>query len=550
MLVASSSPQDDTCKQNVVGTSEWQAFWRGFVYLEGARAGQESVLRFLRAGPGNLASTSAQLKGTYFMVLLHRQSGVRYAFIDPSGLYHAFYANWGAGASFLELAASHFGVGDISPESLVEFLHYGHFSFGATFFSPIRRIAPEHVLRISDGRIEIVPRTLSDLETRPSRSFEECFASFVASVGHEKISLDLTGGIDSRLLLVLSQYFGLPVETALSGTLENEDIALAELVAKAVGCELHVTRHDIDQWETLLPELFVACDGVFDVLRAHRPYQLHKARRDRGISLALSGAGGELFKDFWWLQDFPWYRRRKPNLLRLFETRIAPVEPRHDYLAKAYRGISRQYAAKFCEKLTRYAVEGNTRTYDRIYYECKMRDYAGRFLTNHNHLLSCHAPYLDRELVAIGYNLPRHLRAFNTFHRQMITRYNPLVARIATTEGGMSVSSSWARIMADLPKYVGDKLMRLERKISQHVLHSSRPLKSPNDPQLWVRARSLLHSRKTLDRLKDYGFISAAIQLDELEAGYVGNLLSLDLLCERLEAGRNAAPIEQLSYVS
>jgi len=257
----------------------------------------------------------------------------------------------------------------------------------------------------------------------------------------------------------------------------------------------------------------------------------------------LRGAGGELFKDYWWLQDSPWYARKQPNIKKLFHTRIAPVEPHHTYLAGPYRQISDQYARRFCDRLSNYVAPGNTQTYDRIYYEVKMRDYAGRFLTSHLRLLKCYAPYLDRELVAVGYNLPQHVRAFNVFHRRMMTRYAPRVAAIRSTEGGMSVSASFGRVLSDIPRYAYDKLSRLERKVRQRLLNRTPQSESPDHPELLAAGRDLVTSRRAVERLQDFGLISSTLHLNDLSSNCLGSILSLDLLLNHL-----AAPRLQMAY--
>src|SRR5207245_6966712 len=112
----------------------------------------------------------------------------------------------------------------------------------------------------------------------------------------ERVSVDLTGGIDSRLLAVVLNYFGLRFEVAASGVPGNSDVQIARAVAEALGKDFHLTTHDAagSDWN----ELFVISDGLFDLGKTGRPIQLQKDRVKRGITLALSGAGGELYKDF------------------------------------------------------------------------------------------------------------------------------------------------------------------------------------------------------------------------------------------------------------
>jgi hypothetical protein len=265
--------------------------------------------------------------------------------------------------------------------------------------------------------------------------------------------------------------------------------------------------------------------------------QLHRARAARGITLALSGAGGELFKDFWWLQDFPLYSRHRPNLDRLYAFRLANNELQHAYLTGRNRSLSLTYRERLLQRLSRYASGSNTQTYDRIYYSFKMQGLAGRFLSNGLACLNMYAPYLEREAVRAGYNMERGKRFFNRYHRRTITRYLPAAARLPTTEGGMSASSEAGAIARDLSRYVADRWRRLRRKVDQEYSSKS-AAHGPDDPQMPQHLRRLLEQRRSLERLKDEGFLNPALRFDEIQPGYFGPLLALDWLWERLETNR------------
>ena len=302
MLVSAQGIYGILANTHFLRTERWEGTWRGFLYLDGIAAGEKSVLKFLEhvTSPQELVAKSGRLKGTYFLALRDAHSGNHYAFVDPGGLFHAFYSARYAATSFLELAAAEkAGAGDIEPEALVEFFHFGSLSFGKTLFSTIRRLDPESVLCVSAlDRTELLPRPVRDLNSPPVHSFEQCLTAFTHSVVGEKVSVDLTGGIDSRLLAVMLDYLSLPFELAISGVQGNTDITLAERVAGELKHPLHVAHHDVDGLEGSLPEMFSTCDGSFDVLKAHRPLQLQRQRRQRGISLSVTSVGGELFNIF------------------------------------------------------------------------------------------------------------------------------------------------------------------------------------------------------------------------------------------------------------
>jgi asparagine synthetase B (glutamine-hydrolysing) len=510
----------------------YEVYWRGFVYVDGVAPGSSSIAKFADALSAGVALAACLLKGVYFVTVLDRLSGARYAFVDASGLFHAFCSEHYVGTSFIEIAALEgFGPKDFDREALVEFFHFGGVYDGKTAFAGVRKIAPAEIVALDVSGRRSMAKALPGIAEPPQQSFGELMSSYAASIAGERVSVDLTGGIDSRLLAVALDHFGLRFELAASGVRGNTDLDVAEQVAAVLGRELHITYHDPQQsdWQ----ELFDICDGSFDLAKADRPLQLQRDRVRRGVTLAISGAGGELFKDFWWLQDFPLYARREARLERLYSMRISPAEPAHELLAQPYRSISREYRARRLASLAQYAVAGNTQTYDRIYYRFKMREFAGRFLTNSTQLLRVHAPYLEFDSVRIGYALPRSMRFFNRFHRQQITKMNPLVARIATTEGGMSVSNELRYVSADLKKYVADRYSRLDRKLRQKSGKPA-PQESADHPGLPALMREELFRRRSVERMKDVGFLHGSVGVNDLRAGHLGTVLALDLLCDRL----------------
>jgi hypothetical protein len=164
-----------------------------------------------------------------------------------------------------------------------------------------------------------------------------------------------------------------------------------------------------------------------------------------------------------------------------------------------------------------------------------MRAFAGRFLTNSLYYLDACAPYLERDAVTVGYGLPRLQRFFNGFHRRLITRLNPKVACITTTEGGMSASSKAADVSADLLKYVIDRAERIAKKAGQKFLRKTFSHESVDHPSLHGSLRQLAATRRSLERLKDHGILNPSLQLGEMKSGYLGTLLALDMILERLD---------------
>jgi hypothetical protein len=164
-----------------------------------------------------------------------------------------------------------------------------------------------------------------------------------------------------------------------------------------------------------------------------------------------------------------------------------------------------------------------------------MADVNGRFVSNHVQLLQCYLPFLEPQIAAVGYRLPRGTRFFNRFHRQTITRYRPDVAALHTTEGGMSVSSKAPRIAADMGKYVVDKFSRLKKKFGEKIFHRRAPQDSPNDSGFNAAVRNCTATRKAFDDLRNRGVIRADLGFHDVKDSYLGNVLTLGMLLEHLE---------------
>jgi hypothetical protein len=524
-----------------MSSNSYSIYWRGFVYLDGVPAGAPSMVKFTDdLSLASIAQQSARLKGVYFVVVHDHRSGDCYAFVDGSGLFHAFYSDRFAGTSFLELVeAEQLCFADVDPEALVEFFHFGNVYSGKTLFSRIRKVSPEHIVRISpNGHSSLLGRAVRDLAA-PVVSFEESIKHFAAAASGQRISLDLTGGVDSRLLVVMLHHLGLRFEVAICGFQTDADVLIARQVADALGLELHVTERSMESvdWRGI----FAECDGLSDVVRAASQSQMRSERLQRGISLVVSGVGGELLKDFWWLQDLPLYARSKSDVAKLYGFRIAPMALQHSFLSEQYRATSLSYSERTLSKLSEYVVPGNTQTYDQIYYSYKMRECAGRAITNNLHEMVCYAPYLERDVVAFGYQLPRGRRFFNNFHRQTITRLNRNVARIPTTEGGISVSAESSAICRDVARYVSDKLSRLTNKLAQRAFNRAHRQGNFDGADIAAAVREVSLRRRTLDRLQDAGIVDSNLRLDQVNTDYLGRMLSLDMLVEKLESIRPAA---------
>jgi hypothetical protein len=526
-------------------TTRYRIYWRGLVYSSGVQAGQACMTKLAAdLCSQDLRHLAPAIRGSYLLLVEDKLSGESFVLVDNSGLYHAFYSDAGVSSSFLDLAACEgLQAADLDPETVVEFLHFGFISFDRTLFRNIRKLPPEQVVRISPTNgISFIPKSLAELGSTPPCSLEDFLCDFTRCVAEERVSVDLTGGMDTRFLAIVLQHCGLDFEVAIRGNESDVDVKIAREVAAALGKELNVCHPSIDGLESQLTNVLEICDGLFDVVQSYGSLQVQYERANRGITLAVSAGGGELYRDHFWLQDLPFYSKRRANLKRFCSLRLLPTDPKQSYLAEEFREVSRAYRSRFMRDLSQYEVAGNTQTYDRIVYRVRYRELLGRYVTNHTHVLRCYVPFMERDAVMYGYQMPRFDRFFDYYFRKTATRCLPEVARVRTTRGNVTLSSEFSPMARDIYKYCDDKLTRIKRRVEQKYFgrrHKScgkldEPLGHPDRFAALRRSEVL---EQAVSRLKDVGILDSALRTEEIEDSFLGTVLTLGLVLGRLEKG-------------
>jgi hypothetical protein len=429
-----------------------------------------------------------------------------------------------------------FGIDELDHQSLLNFLIFGSLNFDDTFHSGIKKRFSHQVYSLDkrNGLTLEMPQSDNPLKTEivnnSVESFLEFFEDRISHLKNRRITLDLTGGIDSRLVASILHYYDVDFDAAFS--LNSGDLKEAEIakkVADILGVELHILESDasIDQEE--LSQLFKLSDGLWDYLGLKYLKQNQAWRKQQNYDLVITGVGGELYKDFWWQQDFPLYNKKQTDLKRLISMRMYPVKIKQEWLGEKIKLSLEYFWASFEERLKVHVKETNTKTYDQIYYHVRIKEQVSHLSHVTSNYLETYSPLLEPELLKIGYNLPRKRRFFNQFHREVITKVNAEVAKIETTEGNMTVSNKITDKWSDLGNYGQHKVKSLMKKINNQKTNNIQET-FPFDQEVQELYR------EALDVLKNSGLISDKIPEDYLEIpkNIVGRLLTISEVVKRI----------------
>ena len=305
-------------------------YWHGFVYIDGLQGQNPSIEVFAqRLMELPVAEAVTILKGSFFCVIQY-VSGDFYAFVDNSGMYAAYECNSGVSHSFLTLVDKlNLDVSDLDWKNIAEFVQTANLFFNKTFFGSIRKLASNQIVHFTSqtGIVERLEKNIPLLSDQPEKaSLQEAFKGLAIALEGANVSVDVTGGLDTRTVIAGLVDHGVEFETAVSGPDDHEDVQIARQLAHTITKECFVTPHDTTRLQHELEGTLESLDGLKGhLLTQHRISQLQQARSERGVQVCLRGVGGGQFRDNKWVQDFPFYRSSTTRFSRFDRLRVEVI---------------------------------------------------------------------------------------------------------------------------------------------------------------------------------------------------------------------------------
>ena len=434
----------------------WSLTLHGIAWLPGCRHGPES----LEALADRLARTPVpaavgELRGVFALHLFDRHRREGWWTVDGAGLFRLFVTPGYIGPDLLAAASS---LPDprraVDAERFLQILAYDAPLDGGTLFSGVRVLGADEVLHLAaDGRRTSLEKDGFGpvVEDVGARLRGEMRALATALAG-EAVEAGLTGGLDSRLLVLLAGEAGLPLSTALAGPADGPEARIAAEVARRLGLPFRVVPQDVSRLPGELDEILARTRGLASPLAFHPDWCLLRDRLARGIGVVLHGIGGELLRDFLFVQELPFlWTGGRVDLERLWRLRILrrPIPPEHlpAPLAARARTVLWEHFRK-----TAAAVGGRGRIERvvRIALACRYRHPVGHLLSAHTAAgLPALAPYLDRRVVEAALRTPPRQLVLQWPIRKLATEIDPAVAAIPTVHG-FTASAAPRHLLPDL----------------------------------------------------------------------------------------------------
>ncbi len=514
----------------------WQIGWQGLVYVGGHRAGHDSARVLLeQVIEQGVESASLVAHGIHWLCI-ESPDGMIYHLVDPAGQQRLYYSAKRIGSSYLALLkAEGIGLADFDSESIIEFMNLGRLGANHTHTSQIRVLgADERLVVGSQAGVALQQRNLPRLDPVGDSSPETFFARFADSLRGKKVSVDLTGGLDSRLIAGMLASQGLDFDTGLSGASHYSEFDYAAQVSERLGRKFVRYGHSLDHLEDDLRLGIRRCEGVIDVVASHRPARMHEQRSQQGYEVVVGGVGGELFNDYTLIQDLPFGSGKRANLERFFDLRLAPLLLPSRFLSSDLAADQKGFRARLLNRLERYRRHSAIDTYLTIFYRHRVGPAAAAQASASLRRGLIHLmPLLDFSLVSQARQLDSSDRWMSGWHRQLIHRHAAELVGIPSTSG-LAAYPGRIGALRDALGYASYTLQRGVRKLEQRALKRRYRQESPDHQDLYLRLRQTGVALKAFHRLSELGVLHPELCFDALPDVWLGRVVTLGLIDEAL----------------
>lgn len=520
---------------NMYASERHIVLWVGHIFMSGSDGGGATIERLCAELRTHGIHTVAQwLRGIFGLLILDRDSGTWHALVDNGGFYRLYRDSASISASFLQLVRAQQPAPSVSLDRVVEYLMQGQVYGGHTLVAGIRKLRYDEIIVLPrNGRMRVEKKALPT-EPLPTGYICRHFDDLAEAMRGRRLSCDITGGYDTRLIVALLDAKGLEYELAVSGREGADDVEIAREIAKVLDRPLFVSAHTWHDLEMELCEAFEVADGQIDPVFFHRDLQNAKRRKERGVEIITHGGGGGHYSDHDFVQDFPWYGSSTVQLRRFYDLRCAPVRIPTWHWTEDARRVSERIPRRTIARFLEHRRSTNHESYNRAAYFVRMPESFGPHLSAYINMgINVAAPLLDYDNMRACFAIPPWQRFMTRWHRDVITTANPAVARIRTSVG-YTASNLWRDAVRNAVGFVGPQIRRLGRKIGQRTLgrsmffHVGAPALDDVGFRPAVRRSGLFAD--AVEELKRRGVLSASVRPEDILDHHVPAVLNAGLI--------------------
>lgn len=509
----------------VYRTSDFDYYWDGLLYIPGIGAGLASVEEMAVRFEQKILDYR-DLYGSFTMMIYEKESKTYTIFTDNSNLHCFFYNENYISDSFLTLCKQeqHLTFDD---KNVIQYLLCEEVYIDETIVNGVSSSNRNNVYILKENKLTIVEKGIGNLETKSKiEDVDVFFHKMQQSLEGNKVAIALTGGYDSRL--IASYLYHLKqVEFFISGSNEEDsDIIISKKIAAMLELPhllIKVDKEDlqIENYRNLLlhfdGQLNVASVGSYRM--AYFIAQLSKTK-----DLIITGDGGVLYKDWEWMTDFPFYRKKSVNLMKFFRQRMLILDFRK-YINMEKKTLEDTFINDVINDMEKRKKPLNSQSYDEFYYT-----YHGETVKkNYNtvgHSMKQYAPLWEYELAKYSYALPRRKRFYYNFIREKLSKNHKGIS-VVKTGYGMSASNTLYHKVIDFFPYSMDFMKKFIRMLVRKVFHKTVFVSTITDWNYEDEIRTQTYTLEAIQFMKEQGYIDEKVNAQQTHIKFLERIITI-----------------------
>lgn len=421
-----------------------------------------------------------KLKGAFNIIIWDGNEKKLTVINDRYGLRPIYYSQHNNGLYLASEVKAILTCNDVSKnvdDSAIASLFFFGFVMGnKTYFESIKLLPPASLLVFKNNEISISNywdfNFLDRNEGKTQGYYEQRLGNLIlqAIQRHVKdgvrITVPLSGGLDSRTILasIPEEYY--PINTVTFGTKDMDDVKIAQRVSDALGTNHHYL--DISPGDIInnAKKIVNITDGMISFLHSTGNMKLELIRDYTNVCLDGMQPFGSFFS------PFAIFKRKEKLLIADYLFRPISTDLAKSLFIHSYYKKIRDYPREIIRKISRKCK--STSASSIIDYSIATQ-YVRRFVNYGNLVKRTHvevrSPFFDNDLVDFMVNTPPYERRYQYLYTRTFSRLFPELSKIPWEKTGLPVdaTNSFAKMtLCLIKKRLKKKMGMVNRKLANN----------------------------------------------------------------------------------
>ena len=335
-----------------------------------------------------------------------------------------------------------------------------------------------------------------------------------------KVGCTITGGIDSRAVLANLIELGVKPHLAITGQESHIDVEIAKSIASKTGLELSIISDDIDE-DNWLDYCIDAADGQTGICEIYRLNKLSRYLENNGIGLQFGGVAGEMYKNSFINQDFPFYYG-KPKWNRFYKYKIATFDFPTSLMGEKLREEYKKLNLTIIEWLKMHKGRNKAETYLNAGYEI-MQARCNLVINMFEKHTILYNPLMERKMASYAYGENPYALEMQAFQRKEVSQHCSKIKNIKTDRG--LTGNYNRRAMEFFRSY-----LFLVKVASQRIFFRNKI--DTRIDRCYIKGHKHKSYAKAIKTTQKLGILGNNIDINSLPPGIADRLFTIGLLFE------------------